>query len=197
MCIRDSIPATAHRLLREIRVLHPDLVHIIKPRAYAGLVQWWLWQRRRCHTAPIVLDIDDWEQAWSGINHYPRPVASFLAWQEEWGIRHATAITAASKGPVERAASYTPPTPILYLPNGVADPACRSRLRPAVGAGAVLFFTRFVEVTPAWLGTFVASLHAVYPQMHLIIAGAPVPVSYTHLDVYKSQALRRVRKTSR
>ncbi len=64
---------TTPRLLRAVDTFAPDLVHIVKPRAYAGLVQWVLWQRRRrgIGDPPIVLDIDDWEQAWAPVNKYP------------------------------------------------------------------------------------------------------------------------------
>jgi len=80
--INGGIPHTIRRMLAEVERAEPDLVHIIKPRAHAGLVQWWLWQRRlwrRKHHPPIVLDIDDWEQAWSEINDYGRITARFFA----------------------------------------------------------------------------------------------------------------------
>ena len=169
-----GIPATVHRLLHEIRRLRPDIVHIVKPRAHAGLVQWSLWQRRRPGGPPIVLDLDDWEQAWAPINRYPWPLARFLAWQEEWGIRHAHGITAASRWLVERAGSYTPQTPLLYLPNGVTDLPSMGAERLAASADAVLFFTRFVEVSPGWLGEFAQSLYAIRPTTKLIVAGTPV-----------------------
>lgn len=175
--LRGGIPATTYRLLREIAARRPDLVHIVKPRAQAGLVQWLLWQRRRRTSPPILLDIDDWEQAWAEINRYSRPVARFLAWQEEWGIRHAHGITAASRWLVERAGRYAPHTPVLYLPNGVAVEAGQpaNSARVAVNEPqSVLFFTRFVEVSPAWFSEFAASLYASCPTVPLIVAGTPV-----------------------
>lgn len=171
-------PVITNRLLRAVSERQPHIVHIIKPRAYAGLVQWILWQRRQPNAAPLLLDIDDWEQAWANINRYPWPLARFGAWQEEWGLRHAHGITAASRWLVERAGSYAPQTPVLYLPNGVtaapATPSVRPSVRPTAEAQAVLFFTRFVEVSPDWLGAFVSSLYAIRPQARLIVAGAPV-----------------------
>ena len=165
--------AVTRRLLREIDTRQPHIVHIVKPRAYAGLVQWALWQRRRPASAPILLDIDDWEQAWASINRYPWPLARLGAWQEEWGIRHTDGITAASRWLLERAGSYAPQTPVLYLPNGVPDTPAAVSQRGA-DADDVLFFTRFVEVPPAWLGAFAASLYANRPHTRLIVAGAPV-----------------------
>jgi glycosyltransferase involved in cell wall biosynthesis len=38
----------------------------------------------------------------------------------------------------------------------------------------VLFFTRFVEVTPAWFAAFCASLHTLAPQTRIVVGGTPV-----------------------
>jgi glycosyltransferase involved in cell wall biosynthesis len=174
---------TARRLLRELDGRKPQVVHIVKPRAHAGLVQWWLTQRPRPYRPRVVLDVDDWEQAWAPINRYPWPLARFLAWQEEWGIRHASAITAASRWLEQRAHAYAPRASVLYLPNGIASPSADAEVegtasplspQPTRPDGAVLFFTRFVEVTPAWLAQFCSSLYAIRPQVRLIVAGTPV-----------------------
>jgi glycosyltransferase involved in cell wall biosynthesis len=174
VAVGGGIPATTRRLVREVSARQPDLVHIIKPRAHAGLVQWWLISRRVSNHTPVVLDIDDWEQAWAPINRYSWPVARFLAWQEEWGIRHTDAITAASRWLEQRAHAYAPTTPVLYLPNGISAPGeATAGWQPKPG-GAVLFFTRFVEISPEWLAQFCASLYARRPQTRIIIAGTPV-----------------------
>ncbi|MBK8049905.1 MAG: glycosyltransferase family 4 protein [Anaerolineales bacterium] len=169
-----GVAPTTARMLHEIDRLHPSLVHIVKPRAHAGLVQWWLWQRRKCrHQRPLLLDVDDWEQAWAPINRYPRLTAYFLAWQEEWGLRHADGVTAASQWLRSRTEAYNPGVPVLYLPNGVdAEPGQLIWQPP--GLGDVLFFTRFVEVEPAWLAAFARTLYAKRPQTHLLIGGSPV-----------------------
>ena len=95
------------RMLREIHARQPDIVHVVKPRAHAGLVQWWLWQQRRLgrSTPTLILDVDDWEQAWNAVNDYGPAMSRFLTWQEEWGIRHADGITAASRWLESRAQS--------------------------------------------------------------------------------------------
>ncbi len=171
---RGGLPATTRRLLRELDARRPDLVHIVKPRAHAGLVQWWLVNRRATVKPRLVLDIDDWEQAWAPINGYSWPLARFLAWQEEWGIRHAGAITAASRWLVRRAHEYAAPTPILYLPNGISPPAGSGTGWRPNPSGSVLFFTRFVEITPDWLAEFCSLLYAKRPQTPIIVAGTPV-----------------------
>ncbi|MCL4859069.1 MAG: glycosyltransferase family 4 protein [Caldilineaceae bacterium] len=175
--LRGGLSATLWRMVRQLDAFAPDIVHIIKPRAHAGIVQWVLWQRRRWRGSTgrplLCLDIDDWEQAWAPINRYPWPVARFLAWQEEWGIRHADAISAASHWLAARAHAYAPQTPALYLPNGVDEPqVVAPRAQPA--GPRILYYTRFVEVAPAWLAAFWRALHAQRPDAHLDVAGAPL-----------------------
>jgi glycosyltransferase involved in cell wall biosynthesis len=122
----------------------------------------------------MFLDLDDWEQAWGPINHYPRPLARFLTWQEEWGIRHADAITAASRWLEACAHVYQPQTPVLYLPNGITAPVAGAPHWQATNTRDVLFFTRFVEIDPGWLPPFLAALHATVPAARLLVAGEPV-----------------------
>lgn len=164
------------RLLHEIKQLQPDIVHVVKPRAHAGIVQWLLWQRRRVGgiNARLLLDADDWEQAWAPVNGYSWPVARFLAWQEEWGIRHLDGVTAASRWLVDHIHQANPMSPILYLPNGVEPLAPTAPRWTPNGGGDILFFSRFVEISPFWLVRFLLSLHETNPASHLIVAGAPV-----------------------
>ncbi|MCC6165622.1 MAG: glycosyltransferase family 4 protein [Caldilineaceae bacterium] len=176
MSLGGGIPAVVARLVRRSAALRPDVVHIVKPRAHAGLVQWWLWQtRRRNRAAPkLLLDVDDWEQAWASINHYAPPVARFLAWQEEWGIRHADGITAASRWLMERVQAAAPATPRLYLPNGVSPPAAHPAAAPpehSAPGPRLLYFSRFVEVPPAWLARCWAALRQAVPSAQLVVAG--------------------------
>lgn len=182
VALSGGIPATVGRLLRQLRLFQPQIVHIVKPRAHAGLVQWWLWQQRRLPfpTRPkLLLDVDDWEQAWAAINPYPPLVARFLAWQEEWGIRHADGVTAASHWLVDRVQNYAPATPVCYLPNGVANNQWRVasggwQPNKLVGTEQVLFFSRYVEVEPAWLAAFWCALLALRPVAHLTVFGDPL-----------------------
>jgi len=178
VALRGGLPLILRRLLHEINEFKPDIVHIVKPIAHAGLVQWWLWQRRQFSSSShprIFLDVDDWEQAWLSVNTYPWPVARFLRGQEAWGIRHADAITAASRWLTARAHAYTPQTPVLYLPNGVTapDPPPPSSVRRTANHDqqTVLFFSRFVEVEPDWLAAFWRALRTCKPRVRLCIAG--------------------------
>ncbi|MCC6458646.1 MAG: glycosyltransferase family 4 protein [Caldilineaceae bacterium] len=171
--------ATVRRMVQAVDQAMPHIVHIVKPRAHAGLVQWWLWQRRpyRQQAAPrILLDVDDWEQAWNPVNRYHWFVGQFLRRQEEWGIRHADGITAASRWLEQKVATVAPHIPTLYLPNGVNPLSAPQFNRSATPdrPPQVLFFTRFIEVSPDWLKTFWAELHSQMPSAQLVIAGTPV-----------------------
>ncbi len=168
--------AVVRRLLHEIDRIQPAIVHVVKPRAHAGLVQWWLWQRRKLGTThpALILDTDDWEQAWAPVNGYAPLMARFLAWQEEWGIRHTDGISAASRWLVDRIQAAAPRIPRLYLPNGVAPPVPGDLRWQPQDQRDVLFFSRFVEVSPAWLALFAQALHSLAPGARLLIAGTPV-----------------------
>jgi glycosyltransferase involved in cell wall biosynthesis len=177
VALGGGVPATVARLIRGALDFQPDVVHIVKPRAHAGLAQWALRQARPALRRPcaLVLDVDDWEQAWAEVNHYATPVARFLVWQEEWGIRHADAVTAASRWLAERVQVYAPAAPVLYLPNGVDARLLEREPPPAPleppGPPTVLYFTRFVEVSPAWLVDFTRALYAQMPGVRLVVAG--------------------------
>ena len=175
--VQGGLPWILARLWRGLGRSQPDIVHIVKPRAYAGLVQWLLWQRRRWRGrgVRIVLDVDDWEQAWEEVAGYPWLLARFLAWQEEWGIRHADAVTAASHWLADRVRADAPGTPVLYLPNGVpglqeGEPLPEGPA-PEPGTATVLWFTRFVEVAPSWMAAFWQALQRLQPGVHLLVAG--------------------------
>lgn len=171
-----SVPAVTAHLYAALGRLRPDIVHIVKPRAYAGIIQWLLWARQlaRKPGPVVVLDIDDWEQAWTSVAGYRPPLSTFLRWQELWGISHAGAITAASQWLVQKAADLAPHTPVLYLPNGVQWPGTSHGTVQATGYSlppTVLLFSRFVEVETAWLAAFWRAARTRMPQLHLLVAG--------------------------
>lgn len=108
------------QLIKEVFAWQPDVVHGFKPKAYSGLVMWWLWQfqRKRLH---LVLDTDDWE-GWGGWNEregYTAVQKHFFAWQEKWGLSHCHNLTVASRALETIALSQgIPQAQVLYLPNG-------------------------------------------------------------------------------
>lgn len=177
--VKGGLLPTLGRMVAEIRGFGPDILHIVKPRAHAGLIQWLIWHFRSLagrQTLRIFLDIDDWEQAWEDVAGYSWPLARFLAWQEEWGIRHAYGITAASRWLEMRVDDYAPTTPVLYLPNGVTvdDAPIRPRQTALGQPPTLLLFSRFIEVDPAWMGKFWTAMQQKVPNVHLIVAGQAI-----------------------
>jgi glycosyltransferase involved in cell wall biosynthesis len=179
--LSGGLPGILARMAAHIRRAQPDILHIVKPRAHAGLIQWLAW-----YAGPLLaggkggkrprlfLDVDDWEQAWSAIGGYGPITARFLDWQERWGLAHAHAITAASHWLTDHVRSRTPHIPVLYLPNGITPP---THSRPAEGGKSgdgptsVLLFSRFVEVSPAWMAALWRHLRQLRPDAILLVAG--------------------------
>jgi hypothetical protein len=57
--------STTRRLIKRALDFQPDVIHCFKPKAYAGLAAWWLWQLKRVGRvkARLIVDTDDWEGA--------------------------------------------------------------------------------------------------------------------------------------
>lgn len=177
--LSGGLPSIVLRLLNQIRAQRPHIVHVVKPRAYSGIVQWLLWYGRRLggEGVRVVLDADDWEQAWAPIAGYSPWMAHFLAWQEEWGIRHADGVTVASQWLEQRVHLAKPGMPVLYLPNGIVEPEKDRPLSEVAGPGdatpeaTVLWFSRFVEIDPDWMAAFWTALQEMSANVRLIVAG--------------------------
>lgn len=109
-------------LVRLALQAEPDVVHLFKPKAYAGLAHVLLHtlKRLRRHTVRLIVDEDDLELAWNAVNDYTPAQKLFFSWQEPWGLTHADAVTVASKG-LERLAERlgVAEPKIVYVPNGV------------------------------------------------------------------------------
>lgn len=113
--------AASYRLCREVVRYAPDVVHVFKPKGYAGAVLTYLlargWKR-------VVLDCDDWE-GWGGWNEaktYSWAIKQFIDWQERFLIRHAPFVTVASRVLQARAVAIRGSTEgVQYLPNSGAS----------------------------------------------------------------------------
>jgi glycosyltransferase involved in cell wall biosynthesis len=118
--LRGGVTGIARRLVEEVLAWRPDVVHCFKPKAYSGLVAWWLWQAHR-HRLRLVVDTDDWE-GWGGWNElaaYTPLQKQFFAWQEQWGLDHCHALTVASRTLQSLAWSRgVAPERVFYVPNG-------------------------------------------------------------------------------
>ncbi len=177
---RASIPL---HLLSRIRRFQPDIVHVFKPKAYSGIVQWLLWQLRRAGLGRtrIVLDEDDWEGAggWNDLERYPGVYKRFFDWQEKWGLAHADSVTVASRGLETLVWGLgVPPARVLYLPNGVnhLPPSAHTRaeIRAELGVGdapTLLLYTRFFEFDLARLARVLTQVFEHAPSARLLVVG--------------------------
>jgi glycosyltransferase involved in cell wall biosynthesis len=142
---------TTRRLVSRALDFQPDVIHCFKPKAYAGLSAWWLWQMKRMGSvkARLIVDTDDWEGAggWNDLNDYSWVQKKMFAWQEQWGLTHNNGVTVASKAlqAIVRSLGVKPDR-VGYVPNG-----CRATtiaFRPATNnqqPATILLYTRFFE----------------------------------------------------
>ena len=176
VAIQGGTAATTHRLLREFDRRSPDIVHIVKPRAHAGLVQWWLATTDGGRgKARLLLDVDDWEQAWEPVNRYPWPVATLSGLAGGMGHPPCTgdyscqSLVGATGADLLAGCAGALPAE-WHRQSSWFMRTYGSRIH----AGVVLFFTRFVEVTADWFAEFCVSLYARRPQTKIVVAGTPV-----------------------
>ena len=90
------------RIAREIEALQPTIVHIFKPKGYAGAVAWLLLRRGK---VPVCVDCDDWEGwgGWNELKRYPHLVKEYIDWQERDLTCRAHSLTVASRILLHRA----------------------------------------------------------------------------------------------
>ncbi len=149
------------RLANNALEFRPNVIHVIKPKAYSGLAGLYLALRGRS----FVLDTDDWEGAggWNDINPYSWPQKKLFGWQEGDLPSRAAAVTVASRTLQTQAWGFgVPPERVFYLPNGVsrtkyagwsgekAEQAAQEwRARLGLQEATVLLaYTRFAEFKP-------------------------------------------------
>ena len=185
---------TTRRLVRRALDFQPDVIHCFKPKAYAGLAAWWLWQLKRMGRvkARLIVDTDDWEGA-GGWNDDPRAGYSalqrpFFTWQERYGLSHADAWTVTSECLRQRAIGFgAHPDRIFTVHNGAEMASNQLSATPALApersAGAVasdrpsaigdppsaVLYTRFA-------GTRSADVAAIWARVRERVPGAKLTV---------------------
>ena len=145
--------STTRRLAQRALDFQPEVIHCFKPKAYAGLAAWWLWQLKRAGRvkARLIVDTDDWEGAggWNDLGSRQRSVVSgqssvvssrssvvsrqyswaqkkMFAWQEQWGLTHNDGVTVASRALQSIVWSLgVRPEHVKYVPNGVVNSESR------------------------------------------------------------------------
>ncbi len=184
--------ALALRLVRRALALRPDVVHCFKPKAYSGLAHFILWWLRRLGLVHLrlVVDEDDWEQAWNDLAPYSPAQRRVFAWQERWGLTHADGVVVASRELVRLVEELgVMPSRIFYVPNGVHllpggghHPEAVRMLWELDDAPIILLYTRFFEFT---LGRVVEVLRRVVaqePRAKLLVVGEGLLGEETDLD---------------
>ena len=126
-----------------------------------------------------MVDTDDWEQAWNDVLPYSTWQKKFFAWQEKWGLRHADAVTVASRALENLVATQIKrqSADIFYLPNGIhtqtsmVEPGqvSRSQAPPSLipftsNTLVILLYSRFVEFRPERIVALVGQVAAQLPQ---------------------------------
>lgn len=178
--LQGGVPGITRRLVQAVLATRPRVVHCFKPKAYSGLVGWWLWQFRR-HRLRLVVDSDDWE-GWGGWNElapYSPVQKHFFAWQERWGMGHCHTLTVASRALQSLAwAQGVPPAQVLYLPNGPGidpDAGGGAAQRAALGLATrpvLLLYSRLFEFDIGRLIAILQQVHAALPDLAILAVGA-------------------------
>jgi len=117
-----KIPVLGHaamlaNLCRAIDQYSPDVVHIVKPKGFAGAAGSYLLLKG---FRSVVLDCDDWEGwgGWNDIKTYPWIVKKYIDLQEKSLIRRVPVITVASRALGLRAVELRKsPDGVFYIPN--------------------------------------------------------------------------------
>lgn len=173
----------AWRLLQETLAWQPDIVHCFKPKAYSGLVAWWLWQFQRKQLR-LVVDSDDWE-GWGGWNNraaYTLSQKRFFSWQERWGMSHCHCLTVASKTLQSIAWSHgIKEETVVYLPNGTGlsanikptgdDITAQRRSLGIEDRPVLLLYSRLFEFETARLAEILAGVKATIPDLAILSIG--------------------------
>lgn len=171
-------------LVRATLNTHPDVVHCFKPKAYAGLTAWALWQLGHLGSsrACLFVDSDDWEGAggWNSVERYSAAQRRFFGWQERWGLTHHDGLTVASRALETIAWSLgVPRHRVHYVPNGgriwpapSADAVLALRRRYGLdGAPVALLYTRFFEFGLDRALAIMADVHGRVPDLHWLVVG--------------------------
>jgi glycosyltransferase involved in cell wall biosynthesis len=111
------VPLLIKRLCGAISEYSPNVVHIFKPKGYAGAACTWLLIKGYCS---LVLDCDDWEGwgGWNDFKSYPWIVKEYIDRQEKWLMRRTPVITTASRALEQRAVKLRESSKsVFYIPN--------------------------------------------------------------------------------
>ena len=174
----------ARRLIQETLAWKPDIVHCFKPKAYSGLVAWWLWNFAR-QRVRLVVDSDDWE-GWGGWNDralYSSSQKHFFSWQERWGMSHCHQLTVASRALQSIAWSHgLERDKVVYLPNGTGlstrenpvgeeEIAAKRQLLGVENRPVLLLYSRLFEFDTSRLAKILVAVKQAVPDVAILSIG--------------------------
>ena len=169
--------AVTRQLVQRALDFEPDVIHCFKPKAYAGLSAWWLWQLKRVGRVParVIVDADDWEGAggWNDLSRYSWTQKKMFAWQAQWGLTHNDGVTVASKALQSIAWSLgVKPGSVAYVPNGSreARPAF-SQSKIQNPKSTILLYTRFFEFKTERVIEVLRRVVEQIPEAKLVVVG--------------------------
>lgn len=178
--LRGGLSGITRSLTREVMAWRPAIIHTFKPKAYAGLVAWWVWYLARGRVR-LITDTDDWE-GWGGWNElapYSPLQKRFFAWQEQWGLTHHHGLTVASRALQTIALSMgVSPQKVLYLPNssGIGTDTVEAEAKRAslhlTDRPTILLYSRLFEFDPIYLVDILCQVQAEIPEMAVLGVGA-------------------------
>ena len=176
--LRGGVLGITKRMIQEVLAWQPDIVHCFKPKAYSGLVAWWLWHWQG-HKLRLVVDTDDWE-GWGGWNElapYSLLQKHFFAWQEQWGLRHCHAVTAASRALQTLVWGLgVAREQVVYVPNGAGvngREGEREQGREGVGERpTLLLYSRLFEFDRERLVKILVGVKTAVPDVQILAVGS-------------------------
>lgn len=173
--LRGGTLGITQQLVSEVLAWQPDVVHCFKPKAYSGLVGWWLWQFHRSNLR-LIMDTDDWE-GWGGWNElapYTPLQKRFFAWQEQWGMCHCHAVTVASLALQTLAWGMgVPPERVVYVPNGPGISNQYSAISNQLSERpTVLVYSRLFEFDTGRLVEILRGVKTAVPHLRILMVGA-------------------------
>ncbi len=155
------------------RTWHPDIIHLIKPIGLPFLLLAWKYFQtkvlgRNALPAPIILDCDDLESAWS------RQGTLGIIWQmlgsraEKWAWTHADAVIAASHYLVDIIEKVRGDSRVYLVPN--IAPHIETSARP-LSSRRLLIPTRLLDIRPETMTTWLHSIVQAIPESNILIVG--------------------------
>lgn len=172
----------AGSLFRAALAERPDVIHLFKPKGYGAIAAMLLISLRRIglRLPAVLVDTDDWEGkgGMNDLHPYSSAEKKVFAFQEQWLLRHADAVTVASRALEEITRRLRGSDEALfYLPNCVEDgplgngAGIRRKLGIPDGAPVVLLYTRFFEFSQDKLHQVFREIHRLHPAAHFVVVG--------------------------